>query len=407
MAKNFQYKARDRSGRILSGVVLAEDQTAAATYVREQGYFITSLQEEKSKTSTGQLLKSLRRVKTKDLAVMCRQFSTMINAGMPILSCVNILVEQCENSLLKEALQDCYKQVREGDTLSRSLGKYPRIFPPLMINLIEAGELGGVLDDVLERLAAHFEKEHKLNEKVKSAMVYPAVVMGIACLVVVFILTFVLPTFTKMFADMHVELPLMTKLLLAVSDVLQHHFLIFLLGLGGLSYGVVLALRKPSVRKQFDQLVLRLPVIGILTRKISIARFSRTLSTLLRGGVPIIVALEVVEKILGNLSMTEAMSRARIGLREGQGLAQTLGASRVFTPMTVQMVAIGEESGSLDQMLEKVADFYDNEVEDMVGRLNSLIEPLIIVFLGITIGSIVIAIMLPMFDIMSGAGISR
>jgi len=204
---------------------------------------------------------------------------------------------------------------------------------------------------------------------------------------------------------MHLELPFMTKLLLAVSDVLQHHYLVLLVCIGGLGYGFVFALRKPSFRKQFDQLVLRLPVVGILTRKISIARFSRTLSTLLRGGVPIIVALEVVEKILGNLSMTEAMSRARIGLREGQGLAQTLGASRIFTPMTVQMVAIGEESGSLDQMLEKVADFYDNEVEDMVGRLNSLIEPLIIVFLGITIGSIVIAIMLPMFDIMTGAGL--
>ncbi len=403
MAKNFQYKARDRSGRILSGVVLAEDQTAAATYVREQGYFITFLQEEKSRTTTGRLLKKLRRVKTKDLAVICRQFSTMLNAGMPILSCVNILVEQCENSLLKEALQDCYKRVREGETLARSLGEYPRIFPPLMINLIEAGELGGVLDDVLERLAAHFEKEHKLNEKVKSAMVYPVVLMGIACLVVIFILTFVLPTFTKMFADMHVELPFLTRLLLAVSEVLQQHFLLLLFCIGGLAYGAVFSLRKPAVRKQFDQLVLRLPVVGILTRKISIARFSRTLSTLLRGGVPIIAALEVVEKILGNMSMTEAMRRARAGIREGQGLAHTLGASRVFTPMTVQMVAIGEESGSLDQMLEKVADFYDNEVDDMVSRLNSLIEPFIIVFLGITIGSIIIAIMLPMFDIMTGA----
>ena len=379
MAKNFIYTARDRAGQLLTGTVLAEDQTAAAAYVREQDCFVTSINEDKPKSSTGQFLKKLRRVRTKDLAVFCRQFSTMINAGIPILSCLGILMEQSENSLLKETLQDVYKRVREGEALSRALGTYPNVFPRLMISLVEAGELGGVMEEVFERLAAQFEKEHKLNEKVKSATVYPLVVMSIACLVVIFILVFVLPTFVKMFEGMRVELPLPTRILLALSSILQNHFLLLAALAAAGAFGLRLALQQPKIRGRFDAAFLRLPVVGVLTRKIEIARFSRTLSTLLRGGVDIIVALEVVEKILTN-------------------------SSKVFTSMTVQMVAIGEESGSLDQMLERVADFYDTEVDDMVSRLNSLLEPFIILFLGLTIGGIVIAIMLPMFDIMSGMG---
>lgn len=404
MAKKFIYTARNRSGRVLTGTVLADNQAAAATYVRGQDCFITSLKEYKPASTTGQLLKKLRRVKTKDLAVLCRQFSTMVNAGIPILSCLNILAEQCDNSLLKETLQDVYKRVREGESLSQALTNYSGIFPNLMVSLIEAGELGGALDEVLERLAAHFEKEHKLNEKVKSAAVYPAVVMAIACGVVIFIFTFVLPTFTKMFENMHMELPLLTKILLAVSNILQNHFLSLAIMAGAGIYGIVLALRQLAVRTWLDELILRLPFVGVLTRKIAIACLSRTLSTLLRGGVTIISAMEVVEKILGNRSMVAAINRAKTRVREGQGLALALNASQVFTPMTVQMIAIGEESGSLAQMLERVADFYDNEVDDMVTRLNSLVEPCIILFLGITIGSIVIAILLPMFDVMSGIG---
>ena len=404
MAKNFIYTARNRAGQLLSGTVLAEDQTAAAAYIREQDCFITSIAEDKPKSSTGQFLKKLRRVGTKDLAVFCRQFSTMINSGIPILSCLGILMEQCENSLLKETLQDVYKRVREGEALSRTLASYPHVFPRLMVSLVEAGELGGVMEEVFERLAAQFEKEHKLNEKVKSATVYPLVVMGIACLVVIFILVFVLPTFVGMFESMRVELPLPTRMLLMLSSILQEHFLLLAALAAAGVYGIRLALRKPEIRERFDAGILRLPVVGVLTRKIEIARFSRTLSTLLRGGVDIIVALEVVEKILSNSSMARALVQAKSGIREGKGLSPVLNSSKVFTPMTVQMIAIGEESGSLDQMLERVADFYDNEVDDMVARLNSLLEPFIILFLGITIGSIVVAILLPMFDIMSGMG---
>nr|WP_092068122.1 type II secretion system F family protein [Dendrosporobacter quercicolus]NSL46954.1 type II secretion system F family protein [Dendrosporobacter quercicolus DSM 1736]SDL70363.1 type IV pilus assembly protein PilC [Dendrosporobacter quercicolus] len=404
MAKNFIYTARNRAGQLLTGTVLAEDQTAAASYVRQQDCFITLIAEDKPKSSTGQFLKRLRRVGTKDLAVFCRQFSTMINAGIPILSCLGILMEQCESSLLKETLQDVYKRVREGEALSRTLASYPHVFPRLMISLVEAGELGGVMEEVFERLAAQFEKEHKLNEKVKSATVYPLVVMGIACLIVIFILVFVLPTFVGMFEGMRVELPLPTRMLLLLSSILQNQFLLLAALAAAAVYGIRLALRQPEIRERFDAGILRLPVVGVLTRKIEIARFSRTLSTLLRGGVDIIVALEVVEKILSNSSMARALVQAKSGIREGKGLAPALNSSKVFTPMTVQMIAIGEESGSLDQMLERVADFYDNEVDDMVARLNSLLEPFIILFLGITIGSIVVAILLPMFDVMSGMG---
>lgn len=404
MATNFIYTARDRTGKLLTGTVLAENQTAAAAYVREQDCFVTSIREDKPESSTGQFLKRLRRVRTKDLAVFCRQFSTMINAGIPILSCLSILMEQCENSLLKETLQDVYKRVREGEALSHVMASYPHVFPRLMISLIEAGELGGVMEEVFERLAGQFEKEHKLNEKVKSATVYPTVVIGIACLVVIFILVFVLPTFVKMFESMRVELPLSTQILLLLSSILQNYWYYWIPLVLVSAYVFRLAFRQPEIRGRVDAIILRLPVAGVLIRKIGIARFSRTLSTLLRGGVAITMALDVVEKILDNSSMVRALAQAKSGIREGKGLASTLNSSKVFTPMTIQMIAIGEESGSLDQMLERVAEFYDNEVDDMVSRLNSLLEPFIILFLGITIGGIVIAILLPMFDIMSGMG---
>jgi type IV pilus assembly protein PilC len=269
--------------------------------------------------------------------------------------------------------------------------------------MIEAGEVGGVLDEVLERLALHFEKEHKLNEKVKSAMTYPAVVISMAVLALVFMLTFVLPTFIQMFEGMKIEIPAPTKVLLFISDILRNDWMILILLAGALVIGGKIALQKPKYKKMMDALILRLPVFGVLAQKIAIARFSRTLSTLVKGGVPLIAALEVVKKTIGNLSMIQALSRAQVGIKEGQGLSNTLAASGVFTPMVIQMIAIGEESGELDGMLEKVADFYESEVDDMVGRLSSILEPFIILVLGLCIGFIIISVMLPVFDVITGA----
>ena len=404
MAKTFAYKAKDRNGEVLMGSILAENESAVAIHIREKGYFITQIKEEGGISSFNAFIDNLRSISLKEISIVCRLFATMIDAGLPLVSSLNVLIEQTDNPRIKKALQDVYKKVKEGETLSRSLGDHPTIFPNLMVNMVEAGEVGGVLDTVLNRLASHFEKEHKMNEKIKSAMTYPAVVSVMAMLSVVFILTFVLPTFVQMFDNMKMELPLLTRILLAISSVLRSYApILVVLAVAG-AYGLKIAYQREQTRQIIDALVLKIPVIGMLSRKVGIARFSRTLSTLLHGGVPIITALEVVQKTIGNHSMMKALEQAQGGIKEGMGLALTLAQSKVFTPMVVQMVSIGEESGTLDKMLEKIADFYESDVDDMVSRLSSIIEPVIIGVLGVVIGLIVIAIMIPLFDVITNAG---
>ncbi len=404
MAKTFAYKAKDRNGEVLTGSILAENESAVAIHIREKGYFITQIKEEGGVSSFNAFMDNLRSISLKEISIVCRLFATMIDAGLPLVSSLNVLIEQTDNPRIKKALQDVYKKVKEGETLSRSLGDHPSIFPSLMVNMVEAGEVGGVLDTVLNRLASHFEKEHKMNEKIKSAMTYPAVVSVMAMLSVVFILTFVLPTFVQMFDNMKMELPLLTRLLLAISSVLRSYAPILVALTVAGAYGLKIAYQREQTRQAIDTLALEIPVVGMLSRKVGIARFSRTLSTLLHGGVPIITALEVVQKTIGNHSMMKALEQAQSGIKEGMGLASTLAQSKVFTPMVVQMVSIGEESGALDKMLEKIADFYESDVDDMVSRLSSIIEPVIIGVLGVVIGLIVIAIMVPMFDVITNAG---
>lgn len=401
MAKTFAYKAKDRSGQVLTGSILADNEQAVAIHIREKGYFITQIREEGGASSLTTFMDNFKSIGLKDISILCRLFSTMIDAGLPIVSCLNVLIEQTDNPRMKKALQDVYKKVKEGEALSSSLGDHPRIFPDLMINMVEAGEVGGVLDDVLGRLANHFEKEHKMNEKIKSAMTYPAVVSCMAILAVIFILTFVLPTFVQMFVGMKKELPLITRILLVISDFLRNYSPFLLVFVIAGAYGFKVSYQKDEFRKIIDGFTLRLPIVGMLSRKVGIARFSRTLSTLLHGGVPIITALEVVQKTIGNLVMIKALEKSQSGIKEGLGLASTLAQSKVFTPMVIQMVSIGEESGALDKMLEKIADFYESDVDDVISRLSSIIEPVIIVVLGIVIGIIVIAIMIPMFDIVT------
>lgn len=403
MAKMYAYRAKDRTGQTLTGSILAENEAAVATHIREKDCFVLQIKVEGNK-DLKQLWENMQSVRTRDLAVLCRQFSTMINAGVSLVSCLNILIEQTENSpRLKRALQDVYKNVKEGEALARSMAVHDRVFPGIMINMIEAGEVGGVLDEVLERLASHFEKEHKLNERVKSAMTYPCVVISLAILALIFIMTFILPTFIQMFEGMRIEIPMPTRVLLFLSDILRNYWLFLLVGLFSMVIAVKASLRRPKYKKILDEGLLRIPVFGMLARKIAIARFSRTLSTLIKGGVSLIAALEVVKKTIGNLNMISALTRAQTGVKEGQGLSNMLAASGVFTPMVIQMVAIGEESGALDDMLEKVADFYENEVDDMVSRLSSILEPFIILVLGLAIGFIIISVMLPVFDVITGA----
>lgn len=396
MARNFAYRAKDRNGQVLTGSILAENEHAVALHVREKGYFITQIKEEGSTSAIRSFIDNLQSISLKEISIFCRLFSTMINAGLPLVLCLNVLIEQTDNPRMKKSLRDVYKKVKEGETLSRSLGKHPHIFPGLMINMLEAGEVGGVLDNVLGRLANHFEKEHKMNEKIKSALTYPAVVSAMAVLSVVFILTFVLPTFVQMFDNMKMELPLLTRILLAISAFLRNFTPILLIIAIASIYSLKIAYQREDTRQYIDAFTLKIPI--------GIARFSRTLSTLLHGGVPIITALEVVQKTIGNLSMTRAIRQAQSGIKEGMGLAAALAKSKVFTPMVIQMVSIGEESGALDKMLGKIADFYENDIDDVISRLSSIIEPVIIGVLGVVIGLIVISIMIPLFDVITNVG---
>lgn len=404
MAKTFVYKAKDRTGQPLAGTIVAESEAAVAAFVRDKGYYITLIKEQRPKNSLSISLNSLKAVKTKDLAILCWQFATMINAGMSLITALNTMIEQTDHPKLKAALSDILQKVQEGEGLSQAMTDHPNIFPTLMINMVEAGEVGGVLDEVLSRLSNHYEKEYKMNEKVKSAMTYPIVVLGMAVLVVAFILTFVLPTFITMFEGMKAELPLPTRILLAISGFMQNYWFI-LAGLAILSlFSLTYAYKQPKYRIFIDPFMLQIPVLGILTKKVAIARFSRTFGTLLRGGVPIISALEVVKKTTDNMVIMNSLANAQTSIREGLGLATPLGTSKIFTPMVIQMVAVGEETGELDKMLDKIADFYESEVDDTVSQLSSLLEPLLIGTLGIIIGAIVLAVALPMFDVVTGLG---
>ena len=401
MARQYEYRARDLNGQLFTGLVLADDEASAAGHVRNKGLYVTLVREAKSRQDIAVLLRNRRPIKIRDLSIFCRQFATMIEAGLPILTCLNVLAEQTENPRLRDTLQSVYKRVQEGTALAQALQESPGVFPDIMVSMVAAGELGGVLEVVMQRLAVHFEKEHRLNEKVKAAMVYPAVVMGMAVVVVIFVLTFVLPTFIGIFQSMNVELPLLTRWLIAVSEFLTRHWLALLIVTVAGVVGIRYALQFPGPKAMRDRFALRMPVFGMLIRKVAVARFTRTLASLIRGGVPLLAALEVVKNATGNVIIAQALSESRESLIEGADLSSRLGASKIFPPMVVQMVSVGEEAGELDKMLDKVADFYEEDAEDIVSRLSSLLEPFLLGFLGITIGAIIIAIMLPMFDVIT------
>lgn len=404
MAKNFFYKARNAEGRRLSGQVVADSQAAAAAFVRDKGWFVTQIKEQQRLCSLNVDLRNFRAVGLKDLAVFCRLFATMAGAGISFVNCLSILQEQSEHPRLKSALADIYKRVREGESLAQSLAAHPGVFPQLMIGMVEAGEAGGVLDRILQRLAALFEKEYKTREKVKSALTYPALVSVLACGVVLFILTFVLPTFTKIFEGSRIELPAVTKFVLAISLFCQMHGTMLLLAAAAFFAMLALALRRPAVREWLDAAALDAPLFGPLLRKVAIARFAHTLGTLTRSGLPILSALEMARRASDNRRMKDVLEQAQTSVKGGANLASPLADSRLFPPMVVQMITIGEEAGELDAMLEKISEFYEEEVDETVRRLSTLIEPLLIVFLGLVIGGIVLSVMLPMFDLTMNIG---
>jgi type IV pilus assembly protein PilC len=395
----FAWEGRTRQGQRKKGVIEAATEAAAMMQLRAQAIMPTSVRAKAARTSIS--LNPFRgRVKTRELVVFTRQFATMIDAGLPLVQCLDIQAEQQENKAFGEVLGRVKSDVEQGATFAESLGKHPRIFDELYVNLVAAGEIGGVLDTILNRLSTYLEKADSLKRKVKSAMVYPITVMVVAIGVLVLLLVKVIPVFEKMFKDFGGELPGPTQTVINVSHWMQHSlgYIVVALVLMGIAWTQARR-RSPRFRYQTDALFLRLPVFGPLLRKVAVARFSRTFSTMLSSGVPILDALDICGKTSGNKVIEAGLQRTRAAISEGKTIAEPLRAVGVFPNMVVQMIAVGEQTGSMDAMLAKLADFYDDEVDAAVAGLTSLLEPIMMVFLGGTIGTILIAMYLPIFKI--------
>lgn len=393
---NFAYTVRDASGNQIPGTVEAESEGLLRRRLTEQGFTVVDIKETKGKKKkdTGS---GFGRVKLSDLSVFCRQFSTMIDAGVSLVRCLSVLGEQTVNPKLKRIISDLQSEVESGQMLSRALSKYPNVFSNLFIGLIKAGEVGGVLEESLQRLAQFLEKDQELRRKVKSAMTYPVIVMIVAITIVILLVTFILPKFMDLFVDLGVkDYPAPTKILMAFSNLLTSKWYIMIITLVAFVIGFRLFIRTKAGRRIYDRFKLKAPVFGKLNHKIVLSRFSRTLGTLLSSGVPILQALETVAGTVSNEIVSDAVLEARARIREGDRIGDPLQRSKLFPPMVVQMISIGEESGALDPMLNKVAEFYESEVDAALASLTAAIEPVMIVFLGGAVGFIVISIFLPL-----------
>jgi type IV pilus assembly protein PilC len=399
----FNWEAKTRAGSPQKGVMDANNESMVEAQLKKYGFTSITIKGEKAGFKIPGFGPS-GKVDTKDLVVFTRQFATMIDSGLPLVQCLDILASQQLNKAFKSTLYDIKEAVESGSTFADALGKHPKMFDQLYVNLIAAGEVGGILDTILNRLAAYIEKALKLKKQVKGAMVYPATIISIAVVVIGVILVFVIPTFSKMFADFGGTLPLPTLIVIAISDFLQKYIIVII----GAIYGIKVAIGKyyntAAGRKFMDKLFLKLPVVGVLIRKVSVAKFTRTLGTMISSGVPIMDGLDIVAKTAGNKVVEEAIYKVRQAISEGKTMAEPLGESGVFPPMVVQMIAVGEATGAMDTMLNKVADFYDDEVDDAVGNLTAMMEPLLMLFLGVTVGGLVIAMYLPIFKLAGTVG---
>ena len=400
----FEYKVRDRAGKVKTGTLEAETAGAVVSKLKTMGYVPVSVTQSRGGSGLQREITlpglGSKKVGLKDLAVFSRQFATMINSGLSLLRALNILVEQTENKELARLLGVVRSDIENGGSLSSAMAKHPRAFPPLMINMAKAGEVGGFLDDVLLQIAENYEAEVKLRGKIKAAMAYPVVVFVIAVLAVIGMLLFIVPVFVGLFADFEAELPAPTRLLVALSGLMKIAAPLGLVALIAFFVTWPKVKNDDRVRGTLDPLKLRLPVFGTLFQKIALARFARNLGTMMTSGVPILQSLDIVAQTTGNVVLERALIEVQNSVRQGESLAAPLRSHAVFPPMVVQMMAVGEETGALDAMLKKIAQFYDQEVEATTEALTALIEPLMIVVIGSIIGAMIIALYMPIFSLM-------
>ncbi len=396
----FSYTVRDRAGTIVKGALEGDSRENVSAKLRQTGYIILNLDEKAASSFSG--IKFGGRVKSKDLTIFSRQFSTMINAGLSLTKCLGILSTQTDSAALRETIGQVAKDVEAGQSLSDSLAKHPRVFPPIFINMVRAGETGGVLDEVLMRVADHFEREAALKAKIKSAMAYPMAMGFLVIVILAIMMIFVMPTFQQMFKNMGGTLPGLTQFFIDMSDFIRGFGGIVIVAVAvGAYFGFKTWVNTASGRAIWDTIKLRIPIVGPLVRKIALAKFTRTFGTLVSAGVPILSALDIVGDTAGNEVIARAVKRVRSAIKEGETIAKPLSESPVFPSMLVQMISVGEETGALDAMLNKIADFYDEEVSVAVDSLTSLIEPVMMASLGGVVGVIVIALYLPMFNVIS------
>ena len=404
MAK-FSWQGKNRSGKVQKGEMEAPSEATVSAPLRRQGILPSKVKERGKGMDININIPGMQpKITTKDLVVFTRQFATMIDAGLPLIQCLDILSNQQENATFKLILLSVKEDVESGSTFADALGKHPKAFDELFVNLVAAGEVGGILDTILNRLATYIEKAMKLKKQVKSAMTYPTTIVGIATVVVGVIMVFVIPAFEKMFADFGSALPMPTQVVIAISNFIQGYILVII---GGFMLSVFIFKKiyaSKRGREVIDALALKAPIFGVLIRKVAVAKFTRTLGTMVSSGVPILDGLDIVAKTAGNRTVEKAIYEVRKSISEGSTIAEPLSKSGVFPPMVCQMIAVGEQAGSIDTMLNKIADFYDDEVEDAVGNLTAMMEPLLMLFLGTTVGGLVIAMYLPIFKLAGAAG---
>ncbi|MCP9449948.1 MAG: type II secretion system F family protein [Nitrospira sp.] len=401
----FAYVGRTKSGAVRKGELVAKTRDEAVEILRKQSVVVTSLQEKAGKAAFSFSIGG--GISEKDLVVFTRQFGTMINAGLPLVQCLDILATQSENAVLKKAVGEIKTDVESGSTFSDSLRKHPKIFDDLYVNMVHAGEVGGLLDTIMSRLSKHIEKAMKLKGQIKSAMVYPSAIVGIAVIVITVLMIWVIPVFEKMFKEMSggtMALPGPTQLVIDMSNFVQASWYVIVAAI----IGVVVAVKKYYATAQgrlvIDKSLLKLPIFGSLILKASVAKFTRTLGTLLSSGVPLLEALTICAKTAGNKVVEGALLEAKVSISGGKTIADPLAKSGTFPKMVTHMIAVGESTGALDNMLGKIADFYEDEVDEAVANLTALLEPMMMVFLGVTVGFIVVAMYLPIFTMASAIG---
>ncbi len=404
MPNNYLYIGKKINGETVKGKLLANSQKDAMEGLRRQNIFPTKITKEnagnKELTFT-----MFQKISTKDLAVFCRQFFAILEAGISVLDCLEILRRQTENKKFRDSINDVYEEVQKGQNLSTAMAKYKKIYPEILVNMVETGEVSGQLDIVMDRMASHFEKEDKIKKKIQNSMIYPAVIGAVSIIVIWFLITFVLPNFISMFSGFGVMLPLPTRILLGLGNWMNRFWYVPPATVIILFYTFSKYKNTDLGRKKVDRLLLSLPIVGKVNRKIATSRFSRTLATLISSGISIIEAMEIVMKIIGNAVVSEGISKSMDSIKKGMGVADPLDELDIFPPMLISMIKVGEESGSLDAMLSKTADFYDNEVENAVTQMTALIEPLVIVILAIVVGFIVVSVVLPMFEMFNQVGV--